>query len=258
MSKLFHGNPYLIEGFNTFLPPGYHISVLTDPHDPNLITVTTPLGTITSNVGAGMGGFSYFGSPLPFGPPATGSRPEAPLRRLYPPQTFSPVPQGLTTAVASVLGNMGNKTQVERAPAAEFDYASLYQNPPDGASASGAMRSHETTGTPASVPKGAQAPSRRRQREQPKEPAQVSGTGIMRKKQAYRSQRIPVSALCRGLPQNRGATTRNPRSLRVIKLLHHRCISTTTNRMCPGLAITSKVITWHRSAASFSACMIEY
>ena|SRR6266850_2759263 len=42
--------------------------------------------------------------------------------------------------------------------------------PPDGPNASGAMWSHETTSTPASVPKGTQAPSRRRKREQPKEP----------------------------------------------------------------------------------------
>jgi paired amphipathic helix protein Sin3a len=125
---LFHGNPYLIEGFNTFLPPGYHINASTDPRDPNLITVTTPLGTMTSKVGAGTAGSSYFGSPLPFGPPAASSRPESPLARLHPPQSFSPAPQGLTTAVASVLGNMGNKTQVERAPAAEFDHAILYLN----------------------------------------------------------------------------------------------------------------------------------
>jgi len=136
VSMLFHGNPYLIEGFNTFLPPGYHINASTDPRDPNLITVTTPLGTSTmtskisssGNQLAGAGGPSFFGSPLPFAPPATGSRPESPLARLQPPQTFSPAPQGLTTAVASVLGNMGNKTQAERAPAAEFDHAILYLN----------------------------------------------------------------------------------------------------------------------------------
>jgi len=129
---LFHGNPYLIEGFNTFLPPGYHINASTDPRDPNLITVTTPLGTMTSKINTGnqsaaAGGLS-FGSPLSFGPPAAGSRPDSPLARLQPPQAFSPAPQGLTTAVASVLGNMSNKTQVERAPAAEFDHAILYLN----------------------------------------------------------------------------------------------------------------------------------
>ncbi|KAI9508370.1 hypothetical protein F5148DRAFT_1013734 [Russula earlei] len=265
VSMLFHGNPYLIEGFNTFLPPGYHINASADPRDPSLITVTTPLGTMTSKISsgtlsAGAGGPSYFGSPLPFGPPAAGSRPASPLARLHPPQTFSPAPQGLTTAVASVLGNMSNKTQVERAPAAEFDHAILYLNkiktrypddqnntykqfleilqtyrkeqqnslkdpvayqqreqrmmhdvyiqvqalfkneedllsefkdflpeiagtsaqqgglvgirpyPPDGAGVSGAMWSHETASTSSSVPKGTQAPSRRRKREQPKEP----------------------------------------------------------------------------------------
>ena len=104
------------------------LNASTDPRDPNLITVTTSLGTMTSKIGAGIGGSSYFGSFLPFGPPAAGSRPESPLARLHPPQTFSPAPQRLTTAVASILGNMGNKTQVEHAPAAEFDHAILYLN----------------------------------------------------------------------------------------------------------------------------------
>ncbi|KAI0308364.1 hypothetical protein B0F90DRAFT_164360 [Multifurca ochricompacta] len=130
---LFHGNPYLIEGFNTFLPPGYHINASADPRDPSLITVTTPLGTMTSKISSGnhsggAGGSSYYGSPHLYGGPAGGSRPDTPLARLHPPQTFSPAPQGLTTVVASVLGNMGNKTQVERAPAAEFDHAIQYLN----------------------------------------------------------------------------------------------------------------------------------
>ena len=42
--------------------------------------------------------------------------------------------------------------------------------PPDGPSGTGAMWSHENTATPSSAPK-AQPPSRRRKREQPKEPA---------------------------------------------------------------------------------------
>ncbi|KAH9044289.1 hypothetical protein EDB85DRAFT_2070530 [Lactarius pseudohatsudake] len=129
VSMLFHGNPYLIEGFNTFLPPGYHINASADP---SLITVTTPSGTVTSKVGSGthsaaVGGPSY-GSPHPYVPQIGGSRPDTPLARLHPPQSFSPAPQGLTTAVASVLGNMSNKTQVERAPTAEFDHAIQYLN----------------------------------------------------------------------------------------------------------------------------------
>ncbi|KIY50623.1 hypothetical protein FISHEDRAFT_39019 [Fistulina hepatica ATCC 64428] len=41
VSELFHGNPNLIEGFNTFLPNGYRIELSAEP---NTITVTTPQG----------------------------------------------------------------------------------------------------------------------------------------------------------------------------------------------------------------------
>src|ERR1700710_2967130 len=46
---LFHGNPRLIQGLNSFLPPGYRIEMSADPQDPNIITVTTPLGTTTQS-----------------------------------------------------------------------------------------------------------------------------------------------------------------------------------------------------------------
>jgi paired amphipathic helix protein Sin3a len=42
----------LIQGFNTFLPPGYRIECSDDPMDPNPIKVTTPMGTTTSTGGA--------------------------------------------------------------------------------------------------------------------------------------------------------------------------------------------------------------
>ncbi|KAG1747599.1 kinase-like domain-containing protein [Suillus lakei] len=48
-SMLFHGNPYLIQGLNTFLPLGYRIEMSADPRDPNIITVTTPVGAITQS-----------------------------------------------------------------------------------------------------------------------------------------------------------------------------------------------------------------
>ncbi|KAF8486434.1 hypothetical protein DFH94DRAFT_184029 [Russula ochroleuca] len=104
ISMLFHGNLYLIDRFNTFLPPGYCINPFAYPRDPSLTSVTTPIGTITSKIGTGIQ------SP-------GGESPDTPLTRVYPPQTSSPAPQGLTTAVASVLGNTGNKTRVERSPA---------------------------------------------------------------------------------------------------------------------------------------------
>jgi len=50
VSTLFKGHPTLIQGFNTFLPPGYHIECSTNPHDPDSIRVTTPTGTTTSTI----------------------------------------------------------------------------------------------------------------------------------------------------------------------------------------------------------------
>lgn len=48
VSTLFRGHPSLIQGFNTFLPPGYRIEcVVTAPNEAgasNTITVTTPMG----------------------------------------------------------------------------------------------------------------------------------------------------------------------------------------------------------------------
>ena len=45
VSSLFKGYPALISGFNTFLPPGYHIKCSTDKDGFNHIHVTTPSGT---------------------------------------------------------------------------------------------------------------------------------------------------------------------------------------------------------------------
>lgn len=47
VSTLFRGHRNLIQGFNTFLPPGYRIECSLDPSDPNPIRVTTPTGTTT-------------------------------------------------------------------------------------------------------------------------------------------------------------------------------------------------------------------
>ena len=46
VSMLFHGHSELIGGFNTFLPPGYRIEILSDPRQ-DVITVTTPMGVLT-------------------------------------------------------------------------------------------------------------------------------------------------------------------------------------------------------------------
>lgn len=49
VSTLFAGNPNLIQGFNTFLPPGYKIECGTGG-DPNAIRVTTPMGTTVQSM----------------------------------------------------------------------------------------------------------------------------------------------------------------------------------------------------------------
>lgn len=49
VSSLFAGHPELIQGFNTFLPPGYRIECGTGD-DPNAIRVTTPMGTTVSQM----------------------------------------------------------------------------------------------------------------------------------------------------------------------------------------------------------------
>ncbi|KAF2836568.1 hypothetical protein M501DRAFT_996774 [Patellaria atrata CBS 101060] len=49
VSNLFAGHPNLIQGFNTFLPPGYKIECGTSD-DPNAIRVTTPMGTTVSSM----------------------------------------------------------------------------------------------------------------------------------------------------------------------------------------------------------------
>ncbi|KAG9284179.1 hypothetical protein G9A89_022953 [Geosiphon pyriformis] len=57
VSSLFQGHPSLIQGFNTFLPPGYHIECSTNPHEPNssTIRVTTPSGTLSTSTGGATG-----------------------------------------------------------------------------------------------------------------------------------------------------------------------------------------------------------
>ncbi|KAF9531885.1 hypothetical protein CPB83DRAFT_760648 [Crepidotus variabilis] len=100
VSRLFHGNPALIEGFNTFLPVGYRIEV--DLLDPTKITVTTPLGTTTQSTNTHLN-LSRLTRDVP-GPPAVqqppssvlqpSSHPPTPSQHplLPPPQHLTPVP----------------------------------------------------------------------------------------------------------------------------------------------------------------------
>jgi paired amphipathic helix protein Sin3a len=46
VSTLFAGYPALIQGFNTFLPPGYHIKYTLTCTGDARITVLNPTGTV--------------------------------------------------------------------------------------------------------------------------------------------------------------------------------------------------------------------
>lgn len=77
VSTLFRGHPNLIQGFNTFLPPGYRIECSLDPSDPNPIRVTTPTGTTTRPDISGAAYAPQWGAeqpPAPQGPPFGGEQ----------------------------------------------------------------------------------------------------------------------------------------------------------------------------------------
>ncbi|CCL98092.1 uncharacterized protein FIBRA_00086 [Fibroporia radiculosa] len=157
VSMLFHGNPYLIQGFNTFLPPGYRIELSTDPRSLDTITVTTPMGTITQSMSAYgapvrvpremlpmPGILAPFPQPPPFAAPpvlpvgiGSGSRPATPSRLLghsIPDYVYSPsmmlsppLANSQATAAASFLGNLGNRAP-DGIPAGEFNHAIQFLN----------------------------------------------------------------------------------------------------------------------------------
>ncbi|KAH0591154.1 hypothetical protein H2248_001252 [Termitomyces sp. 'cryptogamus'] len=144
VSRLFHGNPILIQGFNTFLPGGYRIDI-SDPADPSTIIVTTPQGTTTQDTFmANNLSHSHVGTPtFPQAIPAIPAHVTGPASRSHTPHAFNlrgqppcdpPYSPSLqnpqTTAAASVLGNMGNSNRgpIEAQPPSEFNHAIHYLN----------------------------------------------------------------------------------------------------------------------------------
>ena len=155
---LFHDNPYLIQGFNTFLPPGYRIEISNDPRNMDTITVTTPMGVMTQNISAYGAPVRIAREPLlpattpmiplpqqppfPLGPPpvlpvgiGNGSRPATPSRLLSHPPDFgfspsvmysSPSTASQANAAAAFLGNMGNRQ--DAIPPGEFNHAIQFLN----------------------------------------------------------------------------------------------------------------------------------
>jgi len=97
VESLFRGNPFLIEGFNTFLPPGYCIEVGSDAQSSGVITVTTPSGTMLQSTSSP----SVLPPPLPAPPfpePGQPSLDQTPL----PPQLPSTSALGLSNAPKAV------------------------------------------------------------------------------------------------------------------------------------------------------------
>ncbi|CZT47049.1 related to transcription regulatory protein [Rhynchosporium secalis] len=96
VSELFAGNPQLIQGFNTFLPPGYRIECGAG-NDPNTIRVTTPMGTTVQSISGGRAlpesvvaqGGGYYN------PGRTGWQQQQPQHSIESPEAvFSPQAQG--------------------------------------------------------------------------------------------------------------------------------------------------------------------
>ncbi|EJD54420.1 hypothetical protein AURDEDRAFT_110072 [Auricularia subglabra TFB-10046 SS5] len=123
VSTLFAGHPRLIQGFNTFLPAGYHIECSPD----HAITVTTPTGTQTTHTAQPFQ--THNAQPTVDLPPVP-----SPVPPFLPPTAAhlaSALPPGSPSAHASrgatVLSAMHSR-DAKQAPQAEFGHAISFIN----------------------------------------------------------------------------------------------------------------------------------
>lgn len=151
VSTLFAGNPNLIQGFNTFLPPGYKIECGTNG-DPNAIRVTTPMGTMVSTMPA----------PRPLSPPRSnavngngatqheGTYYETEQGRAWPQQQRAPGPEGQNTMFSPnnrVLGQpMYGPHQGQQGPAPMSPEVSTRPHPDPVGSAAALAHQQEQRG----------------------------------------------------------------------------------------------------------------
>ena len=105
VSELFAGHPNLIQGFNTFLPPGYRIECGAG-NDPNTIRVTTPMGTTVQSI-AGRLGDGHGGPPQPLFPERGGQWQQRSQHSIESPEAnFStPVQNGASLFVQAAAQN---------------------------------------------------------------------------------------------------------------------------------------------------------
>ncbi|GAA6014189.1 hypothetical protein JCM11491_004132 [Sporobolomyces phaffii] len=132
VSTLFRGHPALIQGFNTFLPPGYRIECTIDPSpasssDPAVttITVTTPMGMTTrTQVTNDDVVKQEAAAPAPAPPPAPAAA-ATPAVGVAPASSSNPVvpPPATATASATTPGAAGDSR-----PPMEFNHAINYVN----------------------------------------------------------------------------------------------------------------------------------
>jgi paired amphipathic helix protein Sin3a len=126
VSELFAGHPNLIQGFNTFLPPGYRIECGAG-NDPNTIRVTTPMGTTVQSItgagralpesvlGAGSANGGYYGAQQRHGNWPQQQQPQHSIES--PEAVFSPQNQ-LATPAYSQSQNQHNVYESQQAAAA--------------------------------------------------------------------------------------------------------------------------------------------
>lgn len=141
VSTLFRGHNDLIQGFNTFLPPGYRIECSSNALETTTtITVTTPAGTTTSSTENNHvhGGLvqpqpSPAVSPPPPPPPIVQVS-SAPTQAEPPIQlSGSPIPFGSSSAASmlnGMVGGFGGEDRGRQGPAGahEFHHAIQYVN----------------------------------------------------------------------------------------------------------------------------------
>ncbi|KAJ2344215.1 Transcriptional regulatory protein sin3, partial [Coemansia sp. RSA 2618] len=84
VSRLFYGSPALIQGFNTFLPPGYRIECSDDPTEG--VRVTTPSGSIIPDMHRRTSGAAVAQAANQAQSPQGGATPIAGQRSHYPQQ----------------------------------------------------------------------------------------------------------------------------------------------------------------------------
>lgn len=151
VSTLFAGNPNLIQGFNTFLPPGYKIECGTNG-DPNAIRVTTPMGTMVSTMPA----------PRPLSPRNTTVNGNAPagdpnyydgqarwaqgLRDLRPPQAAEPQDQAFSPNNRNLAAPLFGPQQGQPGPAPLSPEVSVRPHPDAVASAATLVHQQEQRG----------------------------------------------------------------------------------------------------------------